>query len=75
MYTIKLLNRIAQVGLDRLPDGFAVDSEAANPDGILVRSAAMHDMVFGDRLLAIAKAHGAPDNVTAVLMRQTEGGE
>ena len=27
------------------------------------------------RLLAIAKEHGAPDNVTAVLMRQTEGGE
>ena len=27
------------------------------------------------RLLAIAKEHGAPDNVTAVLMRQTEGGQ
>ena len=27
------------------------------------------------RLLAIAREHGAPDNVTAVLMRQTEGGE
>ena len=63
MYTIKLLNRIAQVGLDRLPDGFAVDSEAANPDGILVRSAAMHDMVFGDRLLAIARAGAGTNNI------------
>ena len=63
MYTIKLLNRIAQVGLDHLPDGFAVDSEAANPDGILVRSAAMHDMVFGDRLLAIARAGAGTNNI------------
>ena len=63
MYTIKLLNRIAQVGLNRLPDGFAVDSEAANPDGILVRSAAMHDMVFGDRLLAIARAGAGTNNI------------
>ena len=63
MYTIKLLNRIAQVGLDRLPDGFAVDSEAANPDGILVRSAAMHDMVFGDRPLAIARAGAGTNNI------------
>ncbi len=63
MYTIKLLNKIAQVGLDRLPDGFAVDSEAANPDGILVRSAAMHDMVFGDRLLAIARAGAGTNNI------------
>ena len=29
----------------------------------------------GAALLAIAKEHGAPDNVTAVLMRQTEGGQ
>ena len=63
MYTIKLLNRIAQVGLNRLPDGFTVDSEAANPDGILVRSAAMHDMVFGDRLLAIARAGAGTNNI------------
>ena len=63
MYTIKPLNRIAQVGLNRLPDGFAVDSEAANPDGILVRSAAMHDMVFGDRLLAIARAGAGTNNI------------
>ena len=63
MYTIKLLNRIAQAGLNRLPDGFAVDSEAANPDGILVRSAAMHDMVFGDRLLAIARAGAGTNNI------------
>ena len=63
MYTIKPLNRIAQLGLNRLPDGFAVDSEAANPDGILVRSAAMHDMVFGDRLLAIARAGAGTNNI------------
>ena len=63
MYTIKPLNKIAQVGLNRLPDGFAVDSEAANPDGILVRSAAMHDMVFGDRLLAIARAGAGTNNI------------
>ena len=63
MYTVKTLNNIAQVGLDRLPEGCTVDNSCENPDGILVRSAAMHDMAFGDRLLAIARAGAGTNNI------------
>ena len=45
MYNIKTLNNISSKGLERLSSNlFAVDEEGAQPDGILVRSAAMHDM-------------------------------
>ena len=64
MYSILPLNKIAQIGLDQLPaDQFVVDNAAENPDGILVRSAAMHDMTFGDNLLAIARAGAGTNNI------------
>ena len=45
MYNIKTLNNISSKGLERLSSNlFAVDEEGAQPDGILVRSAAMQDM-------------------------------
>ena len=44
MYTIKTLNAISPVGLAKLPaNQFEIDNEAAAPQGILVRSADMHD--------------------------------
>ena len=57
MYTIKTLNAISPVGLAKLPPHlFEVDSDAAEPQGILVRSADLHDMPLPDSLLAIARA-------------------
>ena len=45
MYNIKTLNNISSKGLERLSSNlFAVDEEGAQPDGILVRSAAMQDL-------------------------------
>ena len=47
MYNIKTLNNISSKGLERLSSNlFAVDEEGAQPDGILVRSAAMQDMAL-----------------------------
>ena len=55
MYTIKTLNAISPVGLAKLPaNQFEVDNETAAPQGILVRSADMHEMQLPDSLLAIA---------------------
>ena len=55
MYTIQTLNKISPIGLDRLDQNkFVVGDEMENPDGIIVRSAAMHDMEFGKKLKAIA---------------------
>ena len=60
---IQLLNKIAKVGLDQLGDGYQVGAESANPDGIMVRSAVMHDMEFGADLKAIARAGAGVNNI------------
>ncbi|MBQ7339024.1 MAG: phosphoglycerate dehydrogenase [Clostridia bacterium] len=64
MQEILLLNKIAKVGTDMLPaDKYMLTDAAENPTGIMVRSAAMHDMTFGDNLLAIARAGAGVNNI------------
>ncbi|MCD7767565.1 MAG: 3-phosphoglycerate dehydrogenase family protein [Oscillospiraceae bacterium] len=64
MAEIKTMNKIAQQGLDVLAkNGHVVNVDAENPEGLLIRSAKLHDMEFGDRLLAIARAGVGTDNV------------
>ena len=64
MYEIKTMNNIAQAGLNVLSSkGIMVNVEAENPDGLLIRSAKIHDMEFGDRLLAVGRAGVGTDNV------------
>ena len=47
MFNIKTMNKIAAVGLDRLPaDSYAVGDGVENEEGILVRSAKLHDYDF-----------------------------
>ena len=73
MYEIKTLNSIAQQGLDQLAEnGLVLDVNSENPDGLLVRSAKLHDWEFGDRLAAIARAGVGTDNVPVA--RCTESG-
>ena len=64
MYEIKTMNQIAQQGLDVLADnGMMLNVDAENPDGLLIRSAKLHEVGFGDRLLAIGRAGAGTDNV------------
>lgn len=64
MYRIKTLNKISSVGLDRLDrDRFQVGSDVENEDGILVRSAPMHEYAFPDALRAIARAGAGTNNI------------
>ena len=64
MYTIKTLNAISPAGLAKLPvNQFEVDNETTAPQGILVRSADMHDMPLPDSLLAIARAGAGTNNI------------
>ena len=64
MKYIQTLNKIAKVGTDRLdPAKYTVTDTVENPDGILVRSAVMHDMTFGDKLQAIARAGAGVNNI------------
>ena len=73
MFEIKTMNNIAQQGLDELAaHKLTVNVDAENPDGLLIRSAKLHDAVFGDKLLAIARAGVGTDNVPVA--RCTEQG-
>ena len=73
MYKVKTMNNIAPAGLDVLTGkDIRVDNDAADPDGLLVRSAKLHDMTFGPNLLAIARAGVGTDNVP--VQRCTEKG-
>ncbi len=63
MYNILKLNKIAAVGTDRLGDNYNCVDECSAPDGILVRSASMHDMELPESLLAIARAGAGVNNI------------
>ena len=64
MYTIQTLNKISSLGLDRLTNrGFVIDDGSSSPQGILVRSAKLHDTVFPSSLLAIARAGAGVNNI------------
>lgn len=64
MYNIKLLNKIAACGTSLFNENtYNVGENVENPDAIMVRSAAMHDMEFGKELLAIARAGAGVNNI------------
>lgn len=64
MYNIQTLNKISAIGTDIFDKSkYAVSETAENPDAIMVRSAKMHDMQFGDNLLAIARAGAGVNNI------------
>ena len=64
MYNIKLLNKIASCGTSLFDEKkYNVGEGVENPDAIMVRSAAMHDMEFGKELLAIARAGAGVNNI------------
>ena len=70
---IKLLNKIAKVGTDRLdPALFNVGEDVEAPYGIMVRSANMLDMEFNPELRAIARAGAGVNNIP--IDRCTENG-
>lgn len=62
-YTIKTLNKIANVGMEKLGEGFHVNDNAENPDAILLRSANMHDLSLPENLLGIARAGAGVNNI------------
>lgn len=63
MFNILTLNKIAAVGTSRLGENYTYGDDVQNPDAVLVRSAAMHDMEFADNLLAIARAGAGTNNI------------
>ena len=61
---VKLLNKIAKVGTDKLDRAlFNVGEDVDAPYGIMVRSANMLDMEFNSELRAIARAGAGVNNI------------
>ena len=63
MYDILTLNKISQIGLKELDDKYVISDSCENPDGIIVRSAAMHDFAFSDKTVAVARAGAGVNNI------------
>ena len=64
MFKIKKLNKIAAIGTDILDkDTFVCADEIDAPDGILVRSADMHEYPLNPELKAIARAGAGTNNI------------
>ncbi len=63
MYHIKTMNKIAPVGLAVLDGSCTAGDGVENEDGILVRSAKLHDYPMPESLLAIARAGAGVNNI------------
>ena len=63
MFKYHCLNPIAEVGLEKFGSQYVKTDQVEEADGILVRSAAMHDMELPENLLAIARAGAGTNNI------------
>lgn len=63
MKKIHCLNAISKYGTDLLTSDYELTGDVNEADGILVRSASLHEMNFPDSLLAIARAGAGVNNI------------
>lgn len=63
MFKIKTYNKISKSGLEVFDDKYTIGDEVENPDGAIVRSAALHDTEFPKSLKAIARAGAGTNNI------------
>lgn len=63
MFRYFCLNPISEYGLNEFTDKYEKTEDIANADGVLVRSASMHEMELPESLLAIARAGAGVNNI------------
>ena len=63
MKTIHCLNPISKLGTRLFDDTYTMVDDAAKAEGILVRSASMHEMELSENLLAVARAGAGVNNI------------
>ena len=63
MYKVHCLNKISPKGTELLTDDYQLTDDIQAAEGILVRSASMHDMTMPESLLAIARAGAGVNNI------------
>ncbi len=63
MFQVNYLNKISPKGTALWTENYRVSERIKDADALLVRSAAMHDMVFSPNLLAVARAGAGVNNI------------
>ncbi|MDO4513707.1 MAG: phosphoglycerate dehydrogenase [Lachnospiraceae bacterium] len=63
MFKYHCLNPIAGVGLEKFTAKYEKTEDIEEADGVLVRSASMHDMDLPENLLAVARAGAGVNNI------------
>ena len=63
MFKYTCLNPISAVGLEKFTVNFEKTEDIKDAQGVLVRSASMHDMELPDSLLAVARAGAGVNNI------------
>lgn len=63
MYKINCMNPIAEVGLKNFSDQYEITADVKEAEGILVRSASMHEMELPESLLGVARAGAGVNNI------------
>lgn len=60
---ILTLNKISKIGLKEFDSNYNILEECEAPDGIIVRSASMHEYSFSEKTLAVARAGAGVNNI------------
>ena len=63
VFKFSCINNISTIGLKRFTNKYEQTSVVEEANGILVRSASLHDMEFSDNLYAIARAGAGVNNI------------
>ncbi|RHT18840.1 phosphoglycerate dehydrogenase [Clostridium sp. AM33-3] len=63
MRKIHCINAISKYGADQFTEDYQLTDEVNEAEGILVRSASLHEMQFSNSLLAIARAGAGVNNI------------
>ncbi len=71
MFTIKTYNAISEKGLKRLPETeFKIDTNAAEPDAIMLRSFKLHEEPIASSVKAIGRAGAGVNNIPVDAMSE-----
>ncbi len=63
MFQYYCLNPISQVGIEKFGDNFKKTEDINEAEGVLVRSASMHEMELPEKLLCVARAGAGVNNI------------
>ena len=63
MFQVHYLNKISPKGTDLWNDKYQIADQMQDADAILVRSAAMHELEFSKKLVAVARAGAGVNNI------------